>query len=364
MEGEKTEEPTPRKLKKARERGEVFKSADVIHTAQFIALLIFAGVATLLFLPRLRELFDVWPLLWAQLPGESSNTPPEQLARTALAHGLSAMLLVLWPLILIPLFIGLAAAWFQVRGVFSLQPLAPNFERLNPGSNLKRLFASRNLIELAKTLVKVGCIGITVWLTVRSFIPQGLEAVAGATPATIASLLGRSLFAMALACLALYIFMSGVDYGHQFYEYMKQQRMTKDEVKREYKEIEGDPYIKGHRRALAMQMATEEPSTNLSKAKVVVTNPTHLSVAIAYDPQLGGLPSVVAKGADATAMAIRHEARRLGIPIVENKPLARRLYRRVDRGAFITADLFADVARLLAAVPRSHRARSDDWGRV
>jgi type III secretion YscU/HrpY family protein len=364
MDGEKTEEPTPRKLNKARERGEVFKSADVIHTAQFIALLILLCVAVVLYLPRLRELFDVWPVLWAQLPREIAGTPPEQAARAALSHGLHVMLLALWPLLLIPLVIGLGAAWFQVRGVFSLQPLTPNFERFNPGSNLKRLFASRNLIELVKTLVKVVFIGMTVWVTVRGVIPQSLEAVAGATPAAIASLLGRSLFAMALACLALYIFMSGVDYGHQFYEYMKQQRMTKDEVKREYKEIEGDPYIKGQRRAIGMQMALEEPSTNLSKAKVVVTNPTHLSVAIAYDPQFGGLPSVVAKGSDATAMAIRHQARRLGIPIVENKPLARRLYQRVNRGAFITADMFAEVARLLAAVPRTHRSRSDDWGRV
>jgi type III secretion protein U len=364
MEGEKTEEPTPRKLKKARDRGEVFKSADVIHTAQFFVLLILAWVAAQLYLPRLRELFDVWPVLWAQLANEPASTPPEQVARTALAHGLHVMLLLLGPLVLIPLLIGLGAAWFQVRGVFSLHPLAPNFARLNPGSNLKRLVASRNLIELVKTLVKVGCIGITVWITVRTVIPQSLQAVNAASPAGIASLLGQALFSMALACLAFYVFMSGVDYGHQFYEYMKQQRMTKDEVKREYKEIEGDPYIKGHRKALAMQMANEEPSGKLAKARVVVTNPTHLSVAIAYDPQLGGLPSVVAKGADAAAMAIRHEAKRLGIPIVENKPLARKLYRCVDRGAFITAEVFADVARLLAAVSHTHRPRSEDWGRV
>jgi type III secretion protein U len=364
MDGEKTEDPTDRKLKKARDQGEVWKSADVIHTAQFIALLLFGWVGVVLYVPRLRELFDVWPVLWAQLSRESAQTPPEQAARLALEHGLHVMLLALWPAILIPLVIGLGAAWFQVRGVFSLAPLALKAERLNPGTNLQRLVSSRNLVDLLKTSTKIVLIGTTVWMTVRAAIPQGLQAVAAATPAEIAALLGRSLFLMALACLALYIFLSGVDYAHQWYEYMKQQRMTKDEVKREYKEIEGDPYIKGHRRSIAMQMATEEPTKRLSQAKVVVTNPTHLSVALAYDPRLGGLPCVVAKGADAVAMSIRHEARRLGIPIVENKPLARRLYQRIETGSFVSADLFGDVARLLASVPRLSRAKSDHWGRV
>jgi flagellar biosynthesis protein FlhB len=364
MEGEKTEQPTPRKLKKARERGEVWKSADVIHTSQFAAMLVLGWLLVVLYIPRLRELFSVWPVLFAQLLRESAEVPADQLPLLALRHGTHVLLLALWPIILVPLFVGLLAAALQVRGVFSLQPLTPKPERLNPAANLKRMFSSRNVIDLVKTVVKVGIVGIVVYFSAAAFLPDGLRAVAAGSSAVVASALGQSLLAMSLACLALYVLMSGADFGHQFYEYMKQQRMTKDEVRREYKEIEGDPYVKGQRRAIGFQMATEEPSAGVAGAKVVITNPTHLSVALAYDPQVGGLPCVVAKGADAAALAIRREARRRGIAIVENKTLARQLYGRIAVGSFITADLFADVARLLASVPRLTRSTSDHWGRV
>jgi type III secretion protein U len=364
MSDEKTEEPSSRKLQKARDKGEVWKSTDVTHTAQFIALLMLVWLGVDLYVPKLRELFDLLPLLTTQLLAETANTPPDQTASVALGHGVRTLLMALVPLLAVPAAVGIFIIAMQVRGVFSMEPMTPKPERLNPGTNLKRLVSPKSLIDLTKTLVKVTCIGTAIYVSLRSATPQWLTAVAGSTPLEVAALLGRSLGLMALACLALYVFMAAVDYAHQYFEYMKQQRMSKDEVRREYKEIEGDPYIKGHRRALAQQMATEEPTARLSQAKVVITNPTHLSVALAYDAASGGLPRVVAKGAGPMAMAIRHEARRLGIPLVENKPLARKLHAEVGIGAFITADTFSDVARLLAAVPKTVRATSNSWGRV
>lgn len=364
MEGEKTEQPTPRKLKKARDRGEVWKSVDVTHTAEFIVMMGLGWLAVELYLPHLRSLFDAWPVLIAQLGSEPGALPADHSPRAALEQAISVWLAAMAVAILVPLAVGVMITALQVRGVFSLEPLVPKAERLNPGANLKRLFQSRNLIDLVKTLVKVSFVGVAVYLTIRAGLPQWMHAVANATPVGIAALLGRSLLVLALTCLAIYVFMAAVDFAHQFYEYIKQQRMTKDEVRREYKEIEGDPYIKSHRRALGMQMAMEAPNNPVSQARVVVTNPTHLSVALGYDAASGGLPTVVAKGAGAAAMAIRHEARKLGIPVVENKPLARQLYAQVGVGAFITADSFAEVARLLAALPRISRAASDSWGRV
>jgi type III secretion protein U len=364
MSDEKTEEPTSRKLQKARDKGEVWKSTDVTHTAQFAAMLLLGWLAVDLYVPKLRELFDLLPLLMAQLLAESADTPADQTARVALEHGVRTLLMALVPVIVVPLAVGIFVVAMQVRGVFSMEPMSPKPERMNPGTNLKRLVSTRNLIDLSKTLVKVMCVGTAIYVSLRSATPQWLTAVEGSTPQGVAALLGRSLGLMGLACLALYVFIAAVDYGHQYYEYMKQQRMSKEEVRREYKEIEGDPYIKGHRRALSQQMATEEPAAGLSQAKVVITNPTHLSVALAYDAASGGLPRVVAKGAGPAAMAIRHQARRLGIPLVENKPLARKLHAEVGVGAFITADTFADVARLLATVPKIMRATSDSWGRV
>jgi type III secretion protein U len=364
MSDEKTEEPTSRKLQKARDKGEVWKSTDVTHTAQFAAMLVLGWVAVELYVPKLRELFDGLPLLMAQLLAETANTPAHQTALVSLEHGVRILLMALVPLFAVPLAVGVFVLAMQVRGVFSMEPMAPKPERMNPGTNLKRLVSTRGLIDLSKTLVKVSCIGMALYVSLRSAVPQWLTAVESATPHGVAALLGRSLGLMGLACLSLYAFVAAVDYAHQYYEYMKQQRMSKDEVRREYKEIEGDPYIKGHRRALAFQLATEEPAQRLSQAKLVITNPTHLSVAVAYDAASGGLPRVVAKGAGPMAMAIRHEARRLGIPLMENKPLARKLHAEVGVGAFITADTFVDVARLLASVPKVVRAKSDSWGRV
>jgi type III secretion protein U len=365
MEGEKTEQPTPRKLKKAREKGEVWKSVEVIHTAQFAVMLLLGWLLVALYLPRLGALFDAWPVFISA--AAASPQPAAQVATQAAEQATQALLLAWAPVIVVPFAVGVFAAAMQVRGVFSMDPLVPKAERLNPGANLKRLVSSRNLIDLVKTLSKVVLIGLAVVLSLQAALPQWVQAAAVPqaphTGKTVSLLLGQSLLALALACLALYVFVAAADYAHQYYEYMKQQRMTKDEVRREYKEMEGDPYIKGHRMGLARALANEGPA-QLATARVVVTNPTHLSVALAYDAAAGGLPSVVAKGADAAAMAIRHEARRLGIPVVENKPLARRLYAQVAVGSFITADTFADVARLLAAAQRPARGTSEHWGKV
>lgn len=361
MDSDKTEQPTPRKLRKAREKGQVWKSTELTQTAEFAVLMMLGWLLIELYLPKLRELFDAWPALIDAATSPAASPP--QVAQAAFEQAIRVLLLAWVPAILVPLAVGLFVTALQVRGVFSIDPLLPKGERINVGANLKRLVSSRNLIDLTKTLVKVLLIGTAVFVTLRAAAPQWAATVGGASARDVATLLGRGLLALALSCLGLYVFMAAVDYAHQFYEYMKQQRMTKDEVRREYKEIEGDPHIKAQRKAIGIAMANES-SGQLANARAVVTNPTHLSVALAYDPAGGGLPTVVAKGAGAVAMAIRHEARRRRIPLVENKPLARRLYAQVNVGSFITADTFAEVARLLATVPKPVRTQGERWSKV
>jgi type III secretion protein U len=363
MSGDKTEDATPRKLQKARERGEVWKSADVTHTAQFATLLGLAWLAAHLYLPHLGALFDAWPAWVAKMTAQRGASA-DAVLRAALQQGVNALVIGLAPAFAVVVLVALLALGLQVRGVFSFDPITPKPERLNPGSNLKRLVSTRNLVDLAKTLFKVGCVSTVVWLALRSAAPHWVNAVAYATPVHVLALLARSMFVVSLSCLAVYLFVAGVDYAHQFFEYAKQQRMSKDEVVREYKDVEGDPHVKGHRRALAAALAQEGPSRALGRARAVVTNPTHLSVAIGYEPGEGALPTVLAKGSGTMAMALRREAKRLRIPIVENKPLARRLYAHVGVGSFVTADVFADVARLLASVPAGHRGASDPWRRL
>jgi flagellar biosynthesis protein FlhB len=354
--GEKTEKPTSRKLKKAREKGEVFKSTDVTQTAVFVAALMLAYLGSVFYLPRLRAFVQAWPQWFDQAatqtsaaPGNAANDSLAGIALIALEAGWQALLFAV-----IPLVVGLAAVAIlvnslQVRGVFSVDPLTPKPERLNPASNLKRLFSSRNIVDVMKTLIKVSVIGLIVGWTLWVSLPQWMPAVASGTADSVGQLMVSAMLLIALWCLAVYLFMSAADYGHQFFEYMKQQRMSKDEIRREYKEVEGDPMIKGQRKSLMRSLAQSKPTQGLAQARVVVTNPTHLSVALAYTPG-EGLPSVVDKGAGPEALAIRQEAKRLGIPVIERKPLAQKLFATVEVGESIPQVLFADVANLLAGV--------------
>jgi type III secretion protein U len=352
MSEEKTEQPTPRKLKKARDKGEVFKSSEITQTVVFVALVGVAALGLRYWVPLLHAELQAWPLRIVQL----AAAEPGEALPLLLQAGTTALWAVVLPLAAIfgtELVFGLLASGLQVRGVLSAEPMTPKAERLNPGANLKRLFSTRNAWDLVKTLVKVSLLGTALWVAVRAALPDWFGFLAhGGNATVLGTMLARTLLVLALMCLAIYVLAGGVDYGHQFYEYMKQQRMSKDELRREYKEIEGDPYVKGYRRALMRLMATEAPEGKLSGARVVVTNPTHYAVALAYDPLAGGLPSVVAKGVEKAALAIRREAQRLGVPLVENRPLARRLYAQVAVGHYIGNDVLADVARLLAQLPR------------
>lgn len=351
MSDEKTEEPTPRKLKKARDKGEVFKSTDLTQTVVFVTLFGAGSFGFMYWLPLLQDELRAWPLRIVQL----AAAPPEDSLSLVLAAAFSAAHTILLPLAVLfgaSITMGLLAAGLQVRGILSADPLTPKAERLNPGANLKRLVSTRNLYDLVKILVKVLLISSVVYVLVKAALPEWLAYMLNQASATQPGvLLARTVFGIVLACLAIYVLASGVDYGHQFYEYIKQQRMSKDELRREYKEVEGDPYIKGYRNALMRAMATESPTEGIKQARVVVTNPTHYAVALAYDPLRGGLPRVVAKGADRVALAIREQARRLGVPVIENRALARKLHARVALGATVPGDTLADVARLLAQVP-------------
>jgi type III secretion protein U len=351
MSEEKTEQPTPRKLKKARDKGEVFKSTEVTQTVVFIALVGVAAVGLGLWLPLLHAEMLAWPariVLLAQADG-----PQAWVVLMSAAH--SAAVVMVWPLAIVfgmEAVFGLLAAGLQVRGVLSGDPLAPKAERLNPGANLKRLFSTRNFYDVLKIFLKVGLVATAVVLTTKAAFVDWLSFLrSGGSAMQLGTLLARTLLTVAIACIVIYTLAAAVDYGHQFFEYIKQQRMSKDEVKREFKELEGDPYIKGYRRAVMRMMATEAPAGALSGARAVVTNPTHYAVALAFDPASGGLPSVVVKGVDRAAKKIREEATRLGLPIVENRVLARKLYAQVAQGHFITSDTFADVAQLLARLP-------------
>lgn len=351
MSDEKTEQPTPRKLRKARDKGQVHKSTDVTQTVVFIALIGTAALGLSYWLPLLDAQLSAWPVRISRLAG-LDQAGAWQLLLAAVESLRDVLLLPLAVVFGVAASAGLLAVGLQVRGIFSGDPLIPKGERLNPGANLKRVFSTRNLFDLSKILIKVVVVGTVTFVALRAALPDWIAFMRhGSSPSQPGVLLARTLLAVAMSCVAVYVVVAAADYGHQYFEFMKEQRMSKDEVRREHKEIEGDPYVKGYRRAMQRMMASEAPDGALKGAKLVVTNPTHYAVALAYDATTGGLPHVVAKGVDRAALALRQQAQRLGIAVVEERALARKLYASVPEGQFITSETMADVARLLARAP-------------
>jgi flagellar biosynthesis protein FlhB len=251
---------------------------------------------------------------------------------------------------------GIFGTLLQVRGVFSMDPIKPKFERLNPGENLKNLFSTRQLTELALSLIKVGVLGGVLYVLLRGQIGELFAAGRQSVP-VLAPVAGRILLIMALATLAVSLLVAVLDYGHQKFEFLKQQRMSKQEVRQEHKDIEGDPYIKAHRMQFHRQLAQAPVQRRVERASVVLTNPTHVAVGLRYESGEGGVPRVVVKGADAEALEIRRIAAQLDVPVVESPPLARRLYERLDEEDFIDAEFFDAVAIILVEVERCAASR-------
>jgi type III secretion protein U len=336
---EKTEKATAKKLVDARKKGEVAKSKDVTSTAVFVVLLGLLWLAGDAFMAAIQALMELaidapaqvgagkpWPLLF------------EQLARDAAR--------VVVPVLATALVAAVLAGYAQVRGVFSVEPMQFKPERLNPAEGLKNLFSTRQLFELLKLVAKTAALGVALFFVVRAGLPGTVRTVY-AEPAA-AGLVGWKLLLWLFSVAAvIYAVMSIADLGLQIFEFLKRQRMSKDEVRREQRDSDGDPHVRGRRRQMARELATGSGGAPLAKASVVLANPTHVAVAIWYERGLTELPVVIAKGLNAQAQAIKREARSLQVPIVENPALARQLFADVALNEPIEEAHFEAVAEVL-----------------
>ena len=257
--------------------------------------------------------------------------------------------------ILAPILIGISIAGvlanvFQTQGFrFSLKPLELKFSKLDPIKGFGRLFSKNSLMELLKSIFKITIIGFIAYKTVMqeySTIPLLMDTGTGSSAAYMGEIsikiMTRTLWAM--------IFLSLIDYIFQRYTYSESMKMTKQEVKEERKESEGDPYIKARVKSIQMQLARKRMMAEVPEAEVVITNPTHYAVALKYERDSMGAPVVVAKGANHLAQKIKDIAKEHGVPVVENKPLAQTLYKLVEIGGVIPHTLFRAVAEVLAYV--------------
>lgn len=335
---EKTEQPTAKKLRDARQKGDVAYSKDFTQTVLVVAIFGYLLVASGGLLEALAEMI--------LLPAGVLNMNFADAANVVITESLKAAALMILPFLGIVLVLGVFSDALQVGVVLAFEKLKPSGDKLNPLTNLKNIFSKKNLVEFLKSTFKIVFLSILLWLVLRdafpimTSIPQaglaGMGQVLGALIKTLLIYIGLAYTAIALA-----------DFGWQRFQHRKQLMMAKEEIKQEYKEMEGDPHIKHKRKQLHQEMQQEGAVQSARQATVLVTNPTHLAVAMHYDADETPLPVVLAMGEGALAERMMRAAREAGVPIMQNIPLARALVEQASAGQYIPSELVEPVAEVL-----------------
>ena len=340
---EKTEEPTARRLQDARKKGDVAKSMEVPSAAVLLA--------SLLTLYVLNDFMmgNMYMILRHYLGNlHSIQLIPDQLGPLS-RQGLVYVLLLCGPLMLVVFVVALLGNFVQFGFLFSTEKLAPKFSKISPIEGIKRMFSMQMLMNTLKSIAKVVLVGYIAYHEIIKVLPD-LNPLMDQEPIQIAAFIGKVSFSIFLKSALLIAVLAAIDYAFQRYDYRKKMRMTKQELKEEAKQTEGDPHVKGRIRSIQMEMARRRMMEEVPKADVVITNPTRLAVALKYDNLTMAAPLVVAKGAGVVAHRIKEVAGEHGIPLVEDKPLAQALFKSVGLNEPIPENLFQAVAEVLAYV--------------
>ncbi|MBB5739095.1 flagellar biosynthesis protein FlhB [Brevundimonas aurantiaca] len=349
----KTEEATPRKLEEARKKGDVAKSQDV---GQVLAL---AGAASVIlgaggwFAGSMAE--QLLPFIAAphQMLGMLDSGAGTQL----LARALWAMTPFLGAVMLATIIGGAGGHLAQSGLIFTGEKLKPQWSAVNPLSGFKRIFGPDGLMQFVKTLIKLIAVCVVCWMVLKPHTRE-FENLVTVSPLALLPLARDMALALFVAAIILLGATAGADFIWQKMRFAKRMRMTKEELKEDYKQTEGDPHVKAKLKQIRMQRSRQRMMANVPKATVIVTNPTHYSVALRYEPDQGdGAPVCVAKGVDALALRIREVAKEHDVPIVENVPLARALYATVEVDEVIPKEHFEAAAKIIGFVFQSRKRR-------
>lgn len=347
--GEKTERATQKRRDEARKEGNVSKSPELTSA------LVLAGILIMMRFMG-QGIWQTWQNLMNRdftmaLP---TSWTTEQVTQMLWMQGSDAAK-ALFPVLGVGLIIGIGVGVAQVRPMFAPNLLAPKFNRIQPLAGIQRMFSTRSLAELGKSILKLVIVGATSYSVVNqmahqvnSFAEMGVRQL----PPTV----GKMVFSLGIRIAIMMVVLAFLDFLYQRFEYEKKLRMTKQEVKDEMKQMEGNPEVKSQIRKRSRDIAFHRMMEEVPKADVVVTNPTHFAIALKYEGQTMSAPQVVAKGADVLAQKVKERALESGVPIIENRPLAQTLYRLVDVGGNVPEDVYQAVAELLAYVYRLRRA--------
>lgn len=341
--GEKTEPATAKKRQEARKKGQVAKSSDLpaalILLFSFLSFLMFGGYMKEKIVNMFRNVYE------NQLTMDVTAGNVQGLYVDLLKQGL----FILGPIFLLVVIIAFIGNYAQIGFLFIGEPLMMKINKINPLEGFKRIFSLRTVMDFLKSTLKMTIIGYVVYATLKSEKAK-LLGLGHAPLESTFSFIASVTLKLGIKIGAVLIVLAIFDYMYQKYEHEKSLKMSKQDIKDEYKKSEGDPLIKGKIRAKQRQMAMQRMMQEVPKADVIITNPTHFAVALKYDSANMQAPTVIAKGADYVALKIKDVAKKNGVMTMENKPLARAIFAQVEIGDSIPAELFQAVAEVLAYV--------------
>src|SRR5581483_607255 len=344
MSQDRTEKATPKRREDARRKGQIARRPEFPAAASFLAALGVLQVTGSELLARASHL----------LSGLAARVSDPAPLTASAVHGIITEAVGNFALLALPITAALVTTSLAgnfAQGGFSLTPeaLMPRADRFNPAANWKRVFGLDRVVELLKQCLLIGCIGAACYGAFARAV-EGAAALVGAPAPQTLLASGALLAQLGWRSGAVLLVLAALDYGYGWYKHEQSLRMTKQEIKDEFRQQEGDPMIKAQRRRAARALAMRQIILEVPKADVIVTNPTHFAVALRYDRETSAAPLVVAKGADLMAKRIREIAKAHNVPVIENPPLARALYKKVEVHSVIPPEFFRAVAELLAYV--------------
>ncbi len=342
---EKTEKATGKKRTDTRKEGQVAKSPEVTTAIMLIIGFASLGMFSGYMMKKLTEIF----MYNNAMQREYLEIFEPVFLADYVSYIFGQVFMIVLPIFAVAMIVGFVTNIVQVGWLVTTKPLMPKFSKLNPISGFKRMFSLKAVVELFKSVLKFGLILYIVYSVIKDYIDY-LPIVFQFSVAQIMQFGGSIIVKLGVTVGAVYLFIAGLDYAYTKYKHEKDIRMSKQEIKEEYKNIEGNPLIKGQIRQKMREASMRRMMQDLPQADVIITNPTHYAVAIKYEKDSGKAPIVVAKGVDFLAKKIREVATENEIEIVEDKPLARTLYANVDIGKEIPPELYKAVAEILAYV--------------
>lgn len=352
---EKSEQPSSRRLEQARDKGQV------PSTKELSPVVVFFGA---------MGMIAMWaPLAWQHIQRTGTDwfqKSGNQIVTSDTLYGIaidiveSGMVIIL-PFALVVMVLAVLATVIQTGPLWVEEGLKPKISKLNPVSGLKKIISLRGVAELIKSLLKLAILAGIAYLILQEHI-QDIVEIPGLSVGEAFQRVGRIAFLLVLAIGLVLFVLAIADFAYQRWQFLRDQRMTKQEVKDEMKDTEGNPLSRSRRMSLQRDRARQRMMQAVPNADVVITNPTHLAVALKYDPEQSVAPMVLAKGAGYVAEQIKQVARSAGIPIIENKPVAQGLYKLVEVGRTIPADLYKAVAEILAYVYRLKQGHEEMAG--